>query len=72
MQTTEGDTCQFLHNGNFDGDVIIQEKAFGGTFVTVPFDDLRTLIAAWARHNRIAIIENATEEIESLADDLLG
>ncbi len=72
MEITQGEVCYFRHSGDFDGDVMIQEKEIGGTFVRVPFADLRILVTAWARHTRTAIIENAADQIESLAEDLLG
>lgn len=61
MHTLECDLTRFHHNGDFSGDVIIHRKEFGDEF-TVPFSDLKALVATYVRNARIAALEYADDD----------
>jgi hypothetical protein len=62
MHTTEGTKFRFFHNGDFDGDVDIAEKKTGNVIVSVPFSDLKALVASWAQGKKVRNLENADDD----------
>lgn len=57
MQTTYGKKCRFFHHDDFSGNIHIADKETGDTIVEVPFEDIKTLFAAWVRSERGARLE---------------
>lgn len=54
--TFEHGKTAFLHNGGFDGDVTIKRQ---DGEITLPFADLRALVAEYVRQKQIAALEQA-------------
>ena len=65
MHTTEGTEYRFFHNGDYSGDVIARNKKTGDE-TTIPFEDMKRLVASWVMSEKIAILEQAED------DELLG
>ena len=53
------------HNGDFSGDVVVQQEGSCIVEFSVPFEVLKCVVAEYVRRERIARIEKATD------DDLL-
>jgi hypothetical protein len=54
----------FIHNGDFSGDVEIVEAGCPNDMsrkrISVPFSDVKALVAKWARSRLVQQIENAS------------
>ena len=59
MHTTEVNDTLFVHNGDFSGDVEV--RTFEGR-LSVPFADLKALVACYVRQVR-------ANELEDMSDD---
>ena len=58
--TTFGNSCKFIHNGDFSGSVEITDD--NGGYVSVPFSDLKMIVAKWVRGEIIRFAENADDD----------
>lgn len=61
MHTTESTRFRFHHNGDFSGDVIAVDKATN-VETHIPFTDIKTLVAEQVRRERIARLEDASDD----------
>ncbi len=70
MQTTKYGNIIFQHNGDFRGDVFIQEE--DGLFtVMVPMASLIALVAKAVQQKKLQQLENASpEELLGLGNDI--
>jgi len=62
MHTTEGSKFRFFHHGDFSGDIDIADKTTGEMILSVPCDDLKALVAAWVRGEKISKLEDADDD----------
>ncbi len=63
MHTLKIDGVTFIYDGGYDGDVLIRNEY---ARVCVPFSAIKQLVAAHARTERVAALEQASD------DDILG
>lgn len=62
MHTTQGKKFRFFHNGDFSGDIDIADKKTGKTLLSVPFNDLKALVAEWVQSEKIIKLEDADDD----------
>ncbi len=58
MHTTNATKVRFHHNGDYSDEVIIVHKETKQE-MTVPFEDLKTLVAGYVLAERISMLEGA-------------
>lgn len=66
MHTTDIGAYKFIHNGDFSGDVHIQQVKHPERQLRIPFYTLKQFVADYVRANRIEVIEQASD------DEILG
>lgn len=57
--TTKINDTIWVHNGCYDGDIIIQR---GPVVMQIPFDDLKGIVAEYIRMKKISELENMSYE----------
>ncbi len=62
MHTTEGTQFRFHHNGDFSGEIRVVNKSTEDMVVKIPFEDFKTLVAAWVRSVRISNVEDSCDD----------
>jgi hypothetical protein len=61
MHTTKGKKAVFNHNGDFSGDVRIYDTETKQE-MWIPFDDLKALVAAYVRTEKISRLEQEEDD----------
>ena len=69
MHTTEGQKYRYFHNGSFDGDIHVADKATGDILIKIPFNEIKLLVAKLVRTEKITRLDHEIEQIETASDD---
>lgn len=66
--TTKINRTNFIHNGDYSGEVIIGREMGQTEQLVVPFKDLKEFVAQYVTYKRVRRLENTTQTL----DEILG